>query len=348
MGLFRSKRTKRRIRALRKTGLSKRQAVRQARRERRKRKGGSFFKRAWKGIKKVAPYAIGAVGVASGLGLVGGAGKAGSLLSRLGKSKVGRLLKRRKRTKIGGKSNFIKRIFKRRKSIRAAVKPVSAIRNRNIRLASIRPNSGYKMYKSSFKNLFGGRRKIRPLIANLKNSGLSASLDRAGHSGRIRKTLNIAPRPISTPAHKSIIPNITAPIFKNPNPYSYKNTSTAVSVAPKNVAVNSRGKTSFFGSLFNELKDNVKTEFNKIVKPASPTGNKAADALQVAEQTFNSVKPYLSSSKVAQIEGAVADTKKAIVQQEVNEGAKKLEFYLNKYWYLFAGALGYFLYNRKK
>ena len=133
---FRNKRHRQRIRALKKNGLSGRDARRIARRENTKR-NGRFSRRLFRGVKKVAPFALGAAGVGLATGIIGkGAlgkgifGKIGSAIKGKGQAfrVARRSLRKSKRLNGAGKvANLSRSVFKNRKRLRSVIKSASPI-----------------------------------------------------------------------------------------------------------------------------------------------------------------------------------------------------------------------------
>ena len=335
---FRNKKHRRRIKALKKEGYSGKSARRLARKENTAR-NGKFGKRLWKGVKKVAPYALGAASIGIGTGLIG-AKSIGGLKGIFGKIKAGkaaRIAKRAtSRSKIGGKTNFFKKIFKnRRLAKRSAVKTVSRIKSRGLTLPkqglvrSAKTKLKRRSFVKSFKAAENTLQKIRSISPTL-DSRRSADLSTIIREEASRANL-IRPTSFKTPKEQVVVsdrPAITASLDGG----------------------GATQKTTFVGDLFRGLRDKAKQEVQRTTKPQSPTNNKAADALQVAQQIYDKASPFLGSSSKRKIDEEIQNAKDAIVRDEARKKAESgLNFLGNNSWIMVALAaiIGYKLLKKK-
>ena len=301
---FRNKRHRRRIRALKKSGYSAKAARRLARKENTARKG-SFGKRLWRGAKKVAPYALGAAAIGVGTGLIG-AKSIGGLKGIFGKLKLGkagkaaRLAKRAaRRTSVGGKKNFFRKIFtSRRLKKRALAKTVNRIKSRGIVSSQTLP-------------------KARDVSRRLKRRSFVKSL--ASAENTLKKIQTITPtldRKKSANLQHIIQDEVSKGSLGRPTSYKTERQPVEVATPPSETS-----KGTFVGDLFKDLKDEVKNEIEKTTKPQNPTGNKAADLLQVSEQVYEKVSPLLGLEQKQQLDAQIQDTKEAIAKEEAKKKA---------------------------
>ena len=324
---FRSKWAKKRNAELQKSGMSKRQSRKALRVERRQRNGGSFAKRAFNGIKKVAPFVAGAVGIASGLGVIGtGAG----LIGKIGNKLKGRKVRRIKKASSGRTKSLFKNIFKRKTPIRKTVKAVNEIKSRGLISSLPKPKK-----RGFLGRIFGGKKakKKQSYSPVLKSPLDSKTPIFKGLSSRSKERISSA---------------LTGQGFIKPK----------IDIQP-NVLSNDiktkkgTNKKSFTQTLFDRIKGNGAEYFEDFVddlQDGATSGNKVADSLQIGLNGYDKIKGVLPADVREKIDNSINNIKKGVMENEQkNAFANYLEIGKNvakKYWYIIAGIVAYVAYKK--